>query len=499
MQVSAGGPAVLARTGVLAGLPLPDERGQDRHQASSPDRVTVTIVDSDGNTVATIAPTVLVGAHSPQHFVWDGRTDAGALAPDGVYYPWVQLATRAGRSVHEQDHARHEAAGGALAPRRAQARPLCRARPLGRDPIRLSERRTRSSTSAAGRSSSAARPGRSDKIKWAGTARAAGRFPRAGTSSRSARRTSPATRRPPAERKHVTVVLRYIELTPERITVRSGRRFTVHVETAARRYTWRLGQQARRAAREGPAAARADHARARTGSSWPRTGTPPPPSCGCARSDRARARSPGRSPASGSRSCCSRGRAGTGSPDSATPESAPSCSRSSLAPSNAAELGAAVGGVIVFGPLLVWLFRREPWLVAFATLAFVPFRIGFLGHSLLVPLYAVALGAAGLLLWQLVEGTSGRASSASLAWPLALYLVWSGLSVGVERRRAHGGDRPPRLLRPVHDHRGLDRAPAVAHVARPDPLRGARGDGARLRRRRLLPVRDARPSSRTRS
>ena len=102
----------------------------------------------------------------------------------------------------------------------------------------------------------------------------------------------------------------------------------------------------------------------------------------------------------------------------------------SLAPSDAAELGAAIGGVIVLGPLLAWLFRREPWLVAYATLAFIPFRVGFLGHSLLVPLYAVALGAAGLLLWQLVEG-DGRTRELGIAsWPLALYLVWIGLSVG---------------------------------------------------------------------
>jgi O-antigen ligase len=101
----------------------------------------------------------------------------------------------------------------------------------------------------------------------------------------------------------------------------------------------------------------------------------------------------------------------------------------SLAPSNAAELAASVVGVIVLGPLLAWLFRREPWLVAYATLAFIPFRIGFLGHSLLVPLYAVALGAAGLLLWQLVDGDERTRELGIAAWPLALYLVWIGLSV----------------------------------------------------------------------
>jgi len=102
----------------------------------------------------------------------------------------------------------------------------------------------------------------------------------------------------------------------------------------------------------------------------------------------------------------------------------------SLKPASAAELGAALAGAIVLAPLLASLFRREPWLVAFATLAFVPFRVGFLGHSLLVPLYAIALGAAGLLLWQLVEGDERTRELGIVSWPLALYLIWIGLSVG---------------------------------------------------------------------
>ena len=102
----------------------------------------------------------------------------------------------------------------------------------------------------------------------------------------------------------------------------------------------------------------------------------------------------------------------------------------SLAPSNARELGVAVAGVIVLGPLLAWLFRREPWLVAYGTLAFVPFRVSFLGHSLLVPLYAVALGAAGCLLWELVDGDERTRELGIASWPLALYLIWIGLSVG---------------------------------------------------------------------
>ena len=101
----------------------------------------------------------------------------------------------------------------------------------------------------------------------------------------------------------------------------------------------------------------------------------------------------------------------------------------SLAHAGAAELAAAIVGAIVLGPLLAWLFRREPWLVAYATLAFVPLRVGFLGHQLLVPLYAVALGAAGLLLWELVDGDERTREFGIVSWPLALYLVWIGFSV----------------------------------------------------------------------
>jgi putative inorganic carbon (hco3(-)) transporter len=100
-----------------------------------------------------------------------------------------------------------------------------------------------------------------------------------------------------------------------------------------------------------------------------------------------------------------------------------------LAPSSAGELAVATVGVLVLGPLLAWIFRREPWLVAYATLAFVPFRVGFLGHQLLVPLYIVALGAAGLLLWQLVDGDERTRDLGLASWPLALYLIWVGFSL----------------------------------------------------------------------
>jgi hypothetical protein len=48
---------------------------------------------------------------------------------------------------------------------------------------------------------------------------------------------------PAAGRKYVTVVVRYIDLAPRRFSVRPGARLTASVQTAAPRYTWRLGRR----------------------------------------------------------------------------------------------------------------------------------------------------------------------------------------------------------------------------------------------------------------
>jgi O-antigen ligase len=102
----------------------------------------------------------------------------------------------------------------------------------------------------------------------------------------------------------------------------------------------------------------------------------------------------------------------------------------SFSPASVPELLAGISGAIVVGPLLAWLFRREPWLIAYGTLAFIPFRVHFVQHNLLVPLYAVAAGAALLLLWELVDGDERARELGLASWPLALYLVWIGLSLG---------------------------------------------------------------------
>jgi len=99
-----------------------------------------------------------------------------------------------------------------------------------------------------------------------------------------------------------------------------------------------------------------------------------------------------------------------------------------------------VGGflaVVALGLALALLFRRWPWLVAFAALACVPVRIGVHiggGSSrLLVPLYLVVVGATFLLALDLVSGDERSRELGALARPLAAYLAWTGLSISWSR------------------------------------------------------------------
>ena len=84
----------------------------------------------------------------------------------------------------------------------------------------------------------------------------------------------------------------------------------------------------------------------------------------------------------------------------------------------------------------------------------------------------------------------GRGSSARVVAARAFRL--DGLSLAWSKDVHDGGDRAARVLRPVHAARARDRAAAVEPARRPVLYGRGRGDGGRLRDRRLLPVRDAR-------
>jgi len=102
----------------------------------------------------------------------------------------------------------------------------------------------------------------------------------------------------------------------------------------------------------------------------------------------------------------------------------------SLKPGAAGDVAVAVIGILVLGAGLAWLFSREPWLVAYLTLGCIPVQVHFLHHQLLAPLYVVAAGAAFNLLRELVQGDVRVREFGLATRPLALYLVWLGLSLG---------------------------------------------------------------------
>ena len=205
-----------------------------------PDRVKVTIVDSAGHTVATRGSDGLLGARTAQHFVWDGRTDSGALVPDGIYYPWVNLASHtfkfANKITVDTQPPRVLSATG--------LKPVLQAGPGRSVAVRYDvDEKAHAIVYLGNRQVSLGRLSRLNaKIKWNGRLQhrqlPAGRYVLSIGAQDLAGNETPA-----GARMHVPVVLRYIDVAPGQVSVRSGRPFKVHVETASKRYTWRLGHR----------------------------------------------------------------------------------------------------------------------------------------------------------------------------------------------------------------------------------------------------------------
>jgi hypothetical protein len=209
------------------------------------DHVTVTIVDAADHKVATIASNKSLGAHAPQHFTWFGRKADHSLAPDGVYHPWVHLAharrtfrftnkitldTKPPKLVSAPSVGNSTLFGGGgrtVAIHYAFSEPAHPVVYLGTHQIILGGH---------------IRQGSKAKVVWAGTENhsplPAGRYTLSVGGQDLAGNETPA-----ADRMQVKVTLRYVQLSPARVAVRGGRRFTVFVKTGARHYTWRLGGQ----------------------------------------------------------------------------------------------------------------------------------------------------------------------------------------------------------------------------------------------------------------
>ena len=93
---------------------------------------------------------------------------------------------------------------------------------------------------------------------------------------------------------------------------------------------------------------------------------------------------------------------------------------------------AAVAGLFLAGAGAAAL-RRWPWALAIAALACfparVPVRVGSTDANLLVPLYGVVAAGALALAWKLLRGDERARELGPVAWPLAAFVAWTGLSI----------------------------------------------------------------------
>jgi hypothetical protein len=215
------------------------------------DRATVTIVDAAGHKVAQIGTNDDLSARTPHVFAWNGHNAYryggsyhSGRAADGVYHPQVHLA-----------HARHTyrftnniildtVPPKVLAASTVKKTPVLFGGPGRSVAIRyLFDKPAHAAVYLGKRlivfGHKTKQPG---KVKWAG--RVGGRPLPAGTYVLSVGGQDKAGNQTPvAKRRHVRVELRYVELSPGRLTVRAGLPLRVRVRTAASRYTWRLGKR----------------------------------------------------------------------------------------------------------------------------------------------------------------------------------------------------------------------------------------------------------------
>lgn len=225
------------------------------------DEVTVAIVNRDGDEIRTLAADMLLAGRQRHRFRWDGRNEAGRVAPDGEYHVRVGLR-RQGRSVTSgrklfldtvpprpvvryvsPDSISPDGAGGANSATLRFAGPSRHARLLV---YRTDLRRPRLVTARA-------IPRDESTVRWDG--RVTGRRPAATGSYLLVVRAQDAAgnvgppRIPPrrsAVRGNPGLAVRYVDAHAAAPLVETGQRATFTVGTDGRRYRWsvrRLGSR----------------------------------------------------------------------------------------------------------------------------------------------------------------------------------------------------------------------------------------------------------------
>jgi hypothetical protein len=213
-----------------------------------PDRVTVEIVNGSGKVVRTLERSRRV-ASGLQQFDWNGRDDSGEVVPDGTYRPRVHLAGQH-RTILLPNPVRMDATPPLVRLVSVAPRIFSPDRDGQRDLIRIryltSERARVQLYVDAQPKTLVKRYVRGGKIDWGGRA---ARYLTPGPHRIRLRALDLATNLGRPSRA-LTVFVRYIELQPHTLRVKTGRRFGFRVLTDAKRYSVHLGSlHARRGGR----------------------------------------------------------------------------------------------------------------------------------------------------------------------------------------------------------------------------------------------------------
>ena len=207
------------------------------------DTVDISIVDSHRRDVATLVNGVTL-KRGPVRVRWDGKTDTGARAPDGVYQVKAHFATQHQTIVvpnkillDTQPPAvdRVEANRYAFSPDGDKQADFVRITYVLSKPAHLTlflgGHRILETKKHAQRGSTT----------WRGTL-PKGRLLRQGAYTLEVGALDLAGNSThPKDRLRLRVKLRYIELAAARVAARAGKRFTIGVSTDALRYSWQLG------------------------------------------------------------------------------------------------------------------------------------------------------------------------------------------------------------------------------------------------------------------
>ena len=203
------------------------------------DRLTVEIVNGNGQVVRVLARDERRSAGS-QSFAWDGRDDANRVVPDGNYRPRVHLA-RERRTIVLPNPIRMDATPPLIRLDSILPRVFSPDGDFVHDVPRIQYRtseRARAVIYVNGdRRATVKRYVRAGKYDWRG--RVVRRLP-AGRYRIRLRALDLATNLGPPSRA-LTVFVRYIELRPHVLRVKTGARFGFRVVTDAKRYTVHLG------------------------------------------------------------------------------------------------------------------------------------------------------------------------------------------------------------------------------------------------------------------